>query len=180
MACLDVFYPTSCHKVFVSFCAHPIRQSMCDSPKILDNRGRQLKKFSFKYLNVRDFDPNSWAPPMIFHITSIWSSAAASKLEAVKSSLLNKSFSDLKNTSQICCYSNFKSSSNKFMRNFRFHQLLCNKFDFKASNFKASAKQSWVRYFGLSICYLQTADTNIWKVSCRHSMKILYLLSAGR
>ena len=58
--------------------------------------GRQLKKVSFEHLKSRDFDPNSWAPPMIFHLTSIWSSAAASKLEAVKSSLLNKSFSDQK------------------------------------------------------------------------------------
>ena len=51
-----------------------------------------LKKISFEHLKSRDFDPSSWAPPLIFQMTS------TSKLGAVsvKSSLLNKSFSEKK------------------------------------------------------------------------------------
>ena len=58
------------------FCSYPIQV--------------ELKKISFEHLKSRDFDPSSWAPPVIFHMTS------TSKLGAVsvKSSLLNKSFSE--------------------------------------------------------------------------------------
>ena len=51
---------------------------------------------SIEQLKSKDFDLKSLANPMIFHMTSIWSLAEASKSEALKSTLLNKSFSDQK------------------------------------------------------------------------------------
>ena len=43
-----------------------------------------------------DFGPKVTDLPSVFHLTSIWSCKAASKLEAVKSTLLNKSCSNQK------------------------------------------------------------------------------------
>ena len=51
---------------------------------------------SIEQLKSKDFDLKSLANPMIFHMTSIWSFPEASKSEAPKSTLLNKSFSDQK------------------------------------------------------------------------------------
>ena len=59
-------------------------------------RGRQLKKLSIGKLKSRDFDIKSLANPMIFHMTPIWSFPEASKSEAPKSTLLNKSCSNQK------------------------------------------------------------------------------------
>ena len=43
-----------------------------------------------------DFGPKITDLPSVFHLTSIWSCKAASMSEAVKSSLLNKSYSNQK------------------------------------------------------------------------------------
>ena len=67
----------------------------------------------------KSFGPKVVDQPSIFRLTSIWSSTVASKSEAPKSALLDKSCSNGK--SSWICYTTFKSFSNKSTR--IFHRL---------------------------------------------------------
>ena len=92
-------------------------------------------KVPFGKLISRVFCSNSLATPLIFPLASIWRLKAASNLEAVKLTLLNKSCSNQKILADLLLK---LLKLIKPIRGDFFEQLLFNKVDFGASDFEAA------------------------------------------